>query len=315
MRAALPRTAVDLSTRPDLDVLAAGGVLWSEGERGVEVCVVHRPRYGDWSLPKGKLDRGETMPVAAVREIAEETGYSARLGAYLGEVHYPVVEGRKAVRFWSAEVTGGPGHEPNAETDALRWLAPAEAGALLTYPHERRVLERFTGLGRVSSMLVIVRHAKAGSRSQWDGPDSQRPLSGTGRDQAARLATLLPCFGPDVLVSAPPVRCRDTLLPTAAALPELPAVVDEPLLGEAAFAEAPGSGLTMIRALAARPGVTMVCSQGGVIPAAVTDLLRRSPHAVELDPDTVRAPKASTWVLALRDGELVSADIFSRPTG
>ncbi|HEY4420564.1 MAG TPA: NUDIX hydrolase, partial [Pseudonocardia sp.] len=101
------------------DVLAAGAVLWRPGIRGTELGLVHRPRYDDWTFPKGKLDAGETMPFAAVREVAEETGQRVRLGPALGDVHYSVAEGEKLVRYWGAEARGGE-FVPGAETDELR---------------------------------------------------------------------------------------------------------------------------------------------------------------------------------------------------
>src|SRR5207249_1211256 len=158
-------------------------VLWRPGSSGVELALVHRPKYDDWSFPKGKLDAGETMPFAAVREIAEETGQTARLGPLLGDVRYSVPEGGKLVRYWAAEALGGD-FTPGSETDELRWMDASKAAELLSYPHDVDILERFAQVGPPFSVVVLVRHAKAGSRSQWDGDDAQRPLSGSGREQA-----------------------------------------------------------------------------------------------------------------------------------
>jgi 8-oxo-(d)GTP phosphatase len=310
-----PAGPPDLTDRPDVDVLAAGAVLWRAGRAGSpEVAVVHRPRYDDWSLPKGKAGRGELLPATAVREVAEETGCRARLGMFLADVHYTVPEGRKAVRFWAAEALDSPGLPGNAETDALCWLPPVEAAALLSHAHERDVLHRFAAVGPPTSVLVLVRHAKAGSRRQWNGDDVDRPLSGTGRDQAERLAMLLPPLRPDRLCSAPPARCRDSLRPLVDVLGG-PGIGVDPLLGETAFAEDPDAVLARLRELAAQPGVTVACSQGGVIPAGVGALVRDAARPVGVDPDAVPARKASTWVLTLRRGVLVGADYFSRPTG
>ncbi|MBA3907090.1 MAG: NUDIX hydrolase, partial [Pseudonocardiales bacterium] len=220
-----------------VDVRAAGAVVWRESG---EIAVVHRPRYDDWSFPKGKLDRGETMPFAAVREVAEETGLRARLGPLLGDVRYTVPEGRKLVGYWSAHAADG-GFAPNEETDELRWVSPGHAAEMLSYLHDLDVLRRFAARGRPTSTIVLVRHAKAGSRAQWDGADVERPLSSTGREQARHLGALLPLFGPDRLVSAPPQRCRATIAPLASAL-GLP-VGDEPLLSEDAYRDDPAAGL------------------------------------------------------------------------
>ncbi|HWB72402.1 MAG TPA: NUDIX hydrolase [Egibacteraceae bacterium] len=128
-------------------VRAAGGVLWRRSEPGgVEVAVIHRPRHDDWTLPKGKLEPGEGELEAALREVREETGYQARPGRCLGEIAYRhSSRGRrrtKVVRFWAMEVAEG-GFRPGTEVDELRWLAPGDAGRLLSHEHERDVLRRF----------------------------------------------------------------------------------------------------------------------------------------------------------------------------
>ncbi|WP_300016161.1 NUDIX hydrolase [Pseudonocardia sp.] len=286
-------------------ILAAGAVLWRRAPTGVEVALVHRPRYDDWSLPKGKLDRGETMAHTAVREVAEETGFTARLGARLRDVHYPVPEGPKTVRYWAAQACDGA-FVPNAETDELRWYPPERAAGLLSYRHDMAVLDDFLRIGAPDSVVLFVRHAKAGSRSQWDGPDEQRPLSGTGREQARHVAGLLGLFGPDQVISAPPIRCVDTV--TSLGLP----VSVEPLLGEDGYWVHPAVGLARFREVAARPGVTVVCSQGGVIPDVVGELLAE--FDVGIDPSDVASRKASTWVLGFRAGALRTADYYARPS-
>ena len=174
-----------------IDVLAAGAVLWRAGTHGPELALVHRPRYDDWSFPKGKLDAGEAMPFAAAREVSEETGYGCRLGALLGDVEYQVPEGSKLVRYWAAEARGGGEFTPNHETDELRWASAADAAKLLSYQRDLDLLRRFTEVAPPHSVVLLVRHAKAGSRHQWDGDDALRPLSGTGREQARHLTDLL----------------------------------------------------------------------------------------------------------------------------
>jgi 8-oxo-dGTP diphosphatase len=126
---------------------AAGGLLVRETASGPEVAVVHRPRYGDWSLPKGKLDDGETFEDAALREVQEETGYSCELGEELEPARYTDRKGRdKLVRFWLMRPTGGA-FEPNDEVDELRWLSPDSAIELLDYDHDRALV---AGLGDAS---------------------------------------------------------------------------------------------------------------------------------------------------------------------
>ena len=127
----------------DAEVLAAGGAVWRRGEHGLEVAVIHRPRYDDWSIPKGKLDPGEGFEEAALREVEEETGLSCRLGEELGEARYRDNKGRpKLVRYWLMEPEHEADFEPNEEVDELRWLRLDEARALLGYGFDRELVDR-----------------------------------------------------------------------------------------------------------------------------------------------------------------------------
>jgi 8-oxo-dGTP diphosphatase len=119
------------------EVLAAGGVIRRDGR----VAVVHRPKYDDWTLPKGKLDSGEGFEEAALREVREETGFDCELGEELASISYHDRRGRlKLVRYWAMTPVGGE-FEANREVDELRWLEPREARELLSYPRDRAFLD------------------------------------------------------------------------------------------------------------------------------------------------------------------------------
>jgi 8-oxo-dGTP pyrophosphatase MutT (NUDIX family) len=127
------------------EVEAAGGVIVREAEGRPEIAVVHRSRYDDWSLPKGKLLEGESAEQAALREVEEETGFSCELGEELAPAHYRDRKGRrKRVRWWRMRPLSGT-FEPNAEVDELRWLEPADAVALLDYEHDRALVKGLLG--------------------------------------------------------------------------------------------------------------------------------------------------------------------------
>ena len=135
--------APHMAVNDDGIVEAAGGVVTRTGPRGGEVLVVHRPKYDDWSLPKGKLDPGETAETAAVREVEEETGWTCTLGQELTTVRYQDRNGRpKRVRYWTMTAVSDRPFVPNAEVDEVVWIPLAEAATLLTYDADRRVLAR-----------------------------------------------------------------------------------------------------------------------------------------------------------------------------
>jgi 8-oxo-dGTP diphosphatase len=127
------------------EVKASGGVVWRRGDRGIEVALVHRPRYDDWSFPKGKLDKGETWEDGALREVEEEIGLRCRLGHELPHTSYRDNKGRaKVVRYWMMEPLDGE-FVPSEEVDEVRWLSPADADRLLTYEHDRELLREVSG--------------------------------------------------------------------------------------------------------------------------------------------------------------------------
>ncbi|MDB5113446.1 MAG: hydrolase [Chloroflexi bacterium] len=127
------------------EVRAAGAVDWRRGPGGDRRwAIIHRPRYDDWSLPKGKLEEGESLEEAAVREVREETGLSGRLGPHVGTTRYLDGRGRtKTADYWLMEaLDGADGFEPNSEVDEVRWLDSAEAAAMLSHDHDREILAR-----------------------------------------------------------------------------------------------------------------------------------------------------------------------------
>lgn len=290
---------------------AAGALLWRPGHDGhVEIAVVHRPRYDDWSLPKGKPDPGEPLPVTAVREIAEETGHGAALGPRLPATTYPVAAGDKTVYYWTARATDGT-FVPNDETDQLRWVDAEAAAGLLSYSHDRSLVAGLDGTPPGSPVL-LVRHAKAGNREDWAGDDDLRPLTDAGHRQAEALRAVLPAFGVTRVHSAPRTRCRQTVQGLADDLGL--AVVDEPLLSEEGYADAPGAARTRLGHIqAAADGAAVVCSQGGAIPQLVSGLIAEAGLA-ERD---VPSRKASFWVLSFATdgvtGRLQAADYYDRP--
>ncbi|SFB12235.1 8-oxo-dGTP diphosphatase [Amycolatopsis marina] len=306
-------------------VRAAGAVLWRTGKKEaggtVEVAVAHRPRYGDWSLPKGKLDPGETPPVAAVRELREETGFDAVLGRYLRQVGYEVEQRGsrvyKVVDFFSARAVSGE-FEANDEVDDLRWLPVREAESLLTYPADVAVLREFRALPAQLTTVLLVRHAKAGKREEWTGDDDLRPLSDAGLRQAEAVRTMVRAFGPDRVLAAPRLRCVQTVQGVAEDLST--EVRHEALLAEEGYWRDPVLGVARLLAIVSDGGTPLISSQGGVIPDVVTMLAERDGVALPWGKSgTVSAKKGSLWLLSFRPAteeegpRLVAASYFPSP--
>lgn len=296
-------------------IRAAGGVVWrradpAAADGGVEVAVVHRPRYDDWSLPKGKLAPGEPEVEGAVREVLEETGFHVRVGRPLGETRYDKAIGRvvrpKVVRWWAMKASGGA-FTPTREVDDLRWLPLSDAERLLTRDTDRDLLRRFAQGPAPTRTVLLVRHASAGSRSKWNGDDRERPLDDCGQAQADELVRLLARFDVGSILSADVARCVDTVAPFAEAV-AVP-IQEEPLLSETHY---PGREDEAIAALHVTDPErdAVACSQGDVIP----DLVERLMSSADIDrPGTTAAAKGSVWALTFSGAQLINAEYFAPP--
>jgi 8-oxo-dGTP pyrophosphatase MutT (NUDIX family) len=202
---------------PRSDVVAAGVVVFGPGRR---VLLVHRPAYDDWSFPKGKLDPAEHPAVAAVREVAEETGLHVRLGRPLASQEYLVGGRGKVVHYWVGWPVGDhdvSGYLVNDEIDEVVWVRTEEAAGWLTYERDRGTLAEAIRARKKTRALVALRHGKARSRKAWSSkkPDTERPLVSLGHHQAQRLVALLAAYDVTRLASSSSVRCVQTLQPYA----------------------------------------------------------------------------------------------------
>ena len=260
-------------------VYAAGGVVWRVADAKLRVLLIHRTKYRDVTLPKGKVDPGEMLAETAAREIFEETGIRVALGVPVGVSRYRLPSKRqKIVHYWAAEATDeairASAFVPNKEIAALEWVTPKKALSRLSYPVDVEIVENFMGLvdeGVLRTFPIIaLRHAKAIGREEWDGEDAARPLSSRGRRQADSIVGPLLAFGARKLISSPAVRCMKTVAPLSAALGRK--IDKSKLISQDAWEEGASDARTVIgeRVRARRPAV--LCSHGPVLPEILSEL-------------------------------------------
>lgn len=312
-------------------IRAAGAVAWRPGSDGEpEILLVHRTRYHDWSLPKGKTEPGEHLPVTAVREVLEEGGARLALGRRLISVRYHVGGRPKRVHYWAGRVTVADDRAvPNDEVDRIEWVPAGRAAGRFSYAHDRQVLADFARLPAPTVPVILLRHARAAGKAAWNRGDEARPLDAAGRAEAQALAGLLACFAPadgaapPVLISSPAARCLQTIAPLAqrSGLPlrEEPALyVHHPSAGTGRGDSVPSmAAITGAAITAGQPAV--LCAHRENIPALQAAAL------AALGPVGFRLPKewddslptGGFWVLNLDVNRpapvLVSADRYDLP--
>jgi 8-oxo-(d)GTP phosphatase len=297
------------------DIQAAGMVLWRPSASGRDVALVHRPRYDDWSFPKGKLHPGEHRLLAAVREVEEETGYRAVLGRPLPTARYDSRGRPKRVDYWAGRPV--PGDEdsfrPNDEVDAVEWLAVDAARGRLSYPHDAVILDDFAAGPADTLPLILLRHASAGAKQAWPGDDLDRPLDAEGAAVSDELALLLSCYGSARVITSAAERCVATVRPYAVMTGAKLEI--EPSLTAGHPYGGPGRDDQAAAALVARitagglPAV--VCAHRENLPP----LLAAACAALGADPP-VGNPlrKGDFWVLHVAEGRLAAAEEHG-PTG
>lgn len=269
-------------------VRAGGGVVVRERGRGPEVLMVHRPRYDDWSLPKGKAHVDEPDEAAAVREVFEETGVMCTVGPVLPVASYVDQLGRrKQVRYWLMSPAREDGFHPGTEVDEIAWVRGSEAAPRLTHERDRAVAR--TAL-ELCTPLYLVRHAQAESRSEWQGEDRLRTLTGKGRRHATGLIGAMRGRPLARILSSPFERCLATVRPLSA---------DREIdIEEVGWLAEGLAGEAVIERIVQQPGPAILCSHGDIIPEVVHSL---SDADVPLD-GPVGWKKGSTWVIEREAG-------------
>jgi len=303
-------------------IRSAGAVVWRddaqgvEGVEGAEVLLVHRYRYDDWSLPKGKREPGEHILLTAVREVFEETSVCPVLGPRLPATEYLAFGTPKKVDYWSARNPGNQAAASN-EIDAVSWQPLGQAAARLSYPHDAAVIAAL--VPRETVPLILLRHASAGSKRHWHGSDAARPLDARGAADARVLAGLLACFAPRArVISSPAVRCTQTVGPYAAGFGG--SVEAEAALGvqgrssdfssgRTSSAASPGS---VARELVEAGQPAVVCLHGENLPEALTAACSALGAAPPKEAGTRGAglSKGAFWVVHAAGGQLAGLERY-----
>lgn len=269
--------------RTALPLVRAAGVLpWRRHDGALQVLVVHRPRYDDWSWPKGKLDPGEDWATAAARETWEETGLRVRLGPSLPPADYVIARNgsdpaQKQVHYWAGEVVDGAGTLEH-EVDEVAWLGVDEAEERLTYERDREQLRALLARHESGALtgwpLLLVRHARSVPRGAWKRADHKRPLDKVGERRARRLVALLGCYRPQRLLSSSSLRCTATLQPYAEAADLV--VETKKGLSEEGHRSHPERSGTLLAKVLRRAEPVALCTHGPLLPPLCRDLAGRA---------------------------------------
>jgi len=288
-------------------IRAAGALLWRETqERTIEIALIHRPRYDDWTLPKGKIEEGETALQCAYRELVEETGIKASFTRQLGSIDYVENGEGKRVIFWAAHCAlNASTFIANEEVDQLRWLPCEEAMELSTYQSDREMIANFQSQEQRTDTLIILRHAKALERGDWDEPDSQRTLNEVGFDQAQLLIKHLEPFAIDEVYTSDYTRCVQTVTPLAHARGL--SITAVPSLNEQTFEEDPSRAVAFANALKQDEKNIVICSHNPVIPTMLRGILNTKLK----NKDLIKLEPGDAWIVHRVKGEIVGLDYLS----
>ena len=290
-------------------ILAAGALVWRKSkEKKIEIAVIHRPKYNDWTIPKGKVELSESSIACAYREVIEETSIETEFGMYLGEVKYQSLDGPKQVSFWSAQVVKENTFTPNSEVDAIKWVEAAKAAKFLSLESDKEILSKFNKLKYESKPLVLLRHAKALSRDEWQGDDDDRPLDSLGQMQAKRLLSIYQAFNLEQIHTSDAIRCYDTVEPMAKALGLRLEVSNN--LSESAFKKDKEDAFDYARDLIKSDKRALLCSHHPILPKVLNKLTKKS----DVESDEEKLYPADAWVIHRIGKEIIQIDRIDAPT-
>jgi 8-oxo-dGTP diphosphatase len=289
-------------------ISAAGAVVWRKHKDNfTEVAIIHRPKYDDWSFPKGKLEVGESLIACAHREVLEETNLQTEFGPHLGQVEYFTPDGLKKVTYWSAKVIAEKPFRTNTEVDQLKWIPITKVIEVLTNETDKEIFDKFVKVKFNSKPFILLRHAKAITREEWQGEDDDRPLSSSGQNQAMRLLSTYQVFNIDQIHSSDAVRCYDTVKSMAKGLDIKLEVSSK--LSESTYKKDKEKAFDYVRELIKEDKSILICSHNPILPKMLNKLTKKS----EIEADEDKLSPADGWVIHRSGKEIIQIDRLDAP--
>jgi 8-oxo-(d)GTP phosphatase len=289
-------------------ILAAGAIVWRKHkDKFTEVALIHRPKYDDWSFPKGKCEIGEELIACAHREVLEETNIATEFGPFLGKIDYLTLQGPKQVSFWSAKAIDEKAFTPNSEVDQLQWVALTKVRQLLSMESDKEILDKFIKLKLETKPLVLLRHAKAVSRDEWQGDDDDRPLDDSGENQAKRLLTIYQVFNLSQIHTSDAVRCYSTVEMLAKGLGLKLEVTGK--LSESGYRKDKERAFDYAKELFKEDINALICSHNPILPKMLNKLSKKS----DVEADEEKLSPADGWVIHRVGKEIIQIDRLDAP--
>ena len=289
-------------------ISAAGAVVWRKHKDNfTEVAIIHRPKYDDWSFPKGKIEVGESLIACAHREVLEETNLQTEFGPHLGQVEYFTPDGLKKVTYWSAKVIVEKLFRANTEVDQLKWIPITKVIEVLTNETDKEIFDKFVKVKFNSKPFILLRHAKAITRDEWQGEDDDRPLSSSGQNQAMRLLSTYQVFNIDQIHSSDAVRCYDTVKSMAKGLDIKLEVSSK--LSESTYKKDKEKAFDYVSELIKEDKSILICSHNPILPKMLNKLTKKS----EIEADEDKLSPADGWVIHRSGKEIIQIDRLDAP--
>ena len=289
-------------------VLAAGAIVWRKHkDKFTEVAIIHRPKYDDWTFPKGKCEVNEPLIACAHREVLEETNIHTEFGPYLGQVEYLTTEGRKQVSYWSAKVIDEKTFTANAEVDEIKWVAVTKVRELLSMETDKEILDKFMKIKFDTKPLILLRHAKAITRDEWQGDDDDRPLDPLGENQSRRLLPIYQVYNLSQIHTSDALRCYNTVQPIAKGLNLKLEVTAK--LSESTYRKDKDKAFDYAKELLKSEINAMICSHNPILPKMLNKLTKKS----DVDADEEKLSPADGWVIHRNGKEIIQIDRLDAP--